>query len=220
MGASGVALPPPLIYQADSTNIQSSWVSDIDARKHHLYIAVSPSGWSNDDIGLAWLQQVFDVATKESARRKYRLLVIDDHGSHVTKRFLTYCHEHKILVAIFPPHSTHTLQPLDVVMFKPLATKYSYNLTQRASKSKGLLPVKKGDFFSLFWDAWTSSFTAANIYKAFSATGIHPLEPDVILRRFTEKNPQAASSSVAAPVHPKGQDWRTIVRQMDSLVKG
>lgn len=164
VGVSGVALPPALIYPADSTKVQSSWVSDIDARKHHVYIAVTPSGWSNDDVAIAWLQQVFDVATKATARSKWRLLVIDGHGSHITKRFLTYCHNNKILVAVFPPHSTHTLQPLDVVMFKPLATKYSKNLTQRASKSKGLLPVKKGDFFSLFWDAWTSSFTENNIY--------------------------------------------------------
>ena len=153
VGVSGVALPPALIYPADSTKVQSSWVSDIDARKYHVYIVVTPSGLSNDDVAIAWLQQVFDVATKATARSKWRLLVIDGHGSHITKRFLTYCHNNKILVAVFPPHSTHTLQPLDVVMFKPLATKYSKNLTQRASKSKGLLPVKKGDFFSLFWDA-------------------------------------------------------------------
>ena len=219
VGASGVALPPALIYPADSKKVQSSWVSDIDARKHHVYVAVTPSGWSNDEVAIAWLQQVFDVATKASARRKWRLLVIDGHGSHITKRFLTYCHKNKILVAVFPPHSTHTLQPLDVVMFKPLATTYSKNLTQRASRSKGLLAVKKGDFFSLFWDAWTSSFTETNIHKAFAATGIHPLKPDVILKRFATQQPEAASLSATAPVHPIGQDWRRIVRQLDAIVK-
>jgi hypothetical protein len=39
--------------------------------------------------------------------------------------FIEYCDQNKILLAVYPPHSTHTLQPLDVVMFKPLATGYS-----------------------------------------------------------------------------------------------
>jgi hypothetical protein len=39
--------------------------------------------------------------------------------------FIEYCNQKKILLVVYPPHSTHTLQPLDVVMFKPLATGYS-----------------------------------------------------------------------------------------------
>jgi hypothetical protein len=49
--------------------------------------------------------------------------------------FINYCDEHRILLAIMPPHSTHTLQPLDVVMFKPLSTAYSSALTTHLHKS-------------------------------------------------------------------------------------
>ena len=104
---------------------------DIKAKHHQVYVTVTPTGWSNDDAGLGWLQQVFDVATKDRARRKWRLLIVDGHGSHLSKSFLTYCHLHKILVAIFPPHSTHTVQPLDVVLFKPLSSHYAAKLTRR-----------------------------------------------------------------------------------------
>jgi len=64
---------------------------------------------------------VFDRSTKLKAGRSYRLLILDGHGSHVTMDFIEYCDNHRILLCIFAPHSTHTLQPLDVVMFKPLS---------------------------------------------------------------------------------------------------
>jgi hypothetical protein len=71
-----------------------------------------------------------------------------------------------------PPHSTHTLQPLDVVLFKLLSQAYSNELTNHLHKAQGLIAIKKGDFFSLFWSAWISSFTENLILKAFEATGI------------------------------------------------
>lgn len=40
-------------------------------------------------------------------------------------KFIDYCDKNKILLAIYPPHSTHTLQPLDVGMFKPLVIAYN-----------------------------------------------------------------------------------------------
>ena len=115
--ANGDALPPGLIYKAAQGNVRSTWVEDIKAGKHEIFVTSSPSGWTNNDIGLAWLEQVFDRYTKKKARRSYRLLILDGHGSHLTMEFIEYCYRSKIILAIFPPHSTHTLQPLDVVMF-------------------------------------------------------------------------------------------------------
>lgn len=56
----------------------------MDLERHHCYFTTSPLGWTNDDIGLAWLEQVFDRETKAKARTRYRLLIIDGHGSYLT----------------------------------------------------------------------------------------------------------------------------------------
>jgi hypothetical protein len=104
-------------------------VADVKAGKHDVFITLTLSGWSNNDVTLAWLEQVFDRCMKQKVRRAYRLLIVDGHGSHITKEFIDYCFANRMLLAIFPPHSTHSLQPLDVVMFKPLASCYSYELT-------------------------------------------------------------------------------------------
>ena len=82
-------------------------------------------------MGLAWLKGVFNRYTREKAQRKWRLLILNGHGSHVVRDLIEYCDQHKILLLIFPPHATHTLQPLDVVCFKSLAQNYSNKLQNR-----------------------------------------------------------------------------------------
>ena len=86
--------------------------------------------------------------------------------------FIEYCDQNQILLLVFPPHSTHTLQPLDVVMFKPLSQAYSNALTTYLHAGQGLISIKKGDFFPLFWQAWVLSFKENTILKSFKATGI------------------------------------------------
>jgi hypothetical protein len=147
------ALPPSLRYQAALGAMQSSWVEDVEAGEHSVFITSSASSWSNNNIGLAWLEQVSKRYTKPKARSFYRLLILDGHCSHFTKDFIRYCNKHKILLAVFPPHSNQTLRPLDVVMFKPFSSDYSKELTKYLHKSQGLLSTKKGDLFSLFWPA-------------------------------------------------------------------
>jgi hypothetical protein len=137
-----------------------------------VFVTSSSSGWSNNDVGLAWLKQVIDCCTKAKAQQSYQLLIVNGHGSHLTKNFLEYCHRNCILVAILPPHSIHTLQLLDVVMFKPLSGAYSSELIDHLHRSQELVPIKKGSFFLLFWKAWKSSFKKELVLKSLEATGI------------------------------------------------
>jgi hypothetical protein len=127
--ADGTPLSPGLIYQSKATKIWSSWVEDIH-QDQPAFVTTTTSGWTNEDTGLQWLIQVFDRETKARARQSWRLLYVDGHGSHVTLRFLEYCAANRILVARFPPHATHTVQPLDVVVFKSLSSAYSREHTE------------------------------------------------------------------------------------------
>ncbi|KAF1359592.1 hypothetical protein EJ07DRAFT_166150 [Lizonia empirigonia] len=74
-------------------------------------------------------------------------------------------------------------------MFKPLSTAYKRHLTDVLHNSQGLLQIRKGDSFPIFWAAWKDPFTVANIQKSFEATGIEPKDPGVILQRFTHTPP-------------------------------
>jgi hypothetical protein len=91
--------------------------------------------------------------------------------------FIKCCNDNKMLLAAFPPHATHTLQPLNVGMFNPLSNAYSTKLAGYLQDSQGLLNLTKGDFFPLFWRAWVNVFKPPLIKRSFKATGIHPANP-------------------------------------------
>jgi hypothetical protein len=148
--ADGTSLSPGLIYQASTSNIQDSWLQDFDPELHSCFFASSASGWTNDELGYAWLTNIFDRETKDKARRRWRLLILDGHGSHLTMKFIDYCDTNRILLMTYPPHSTHSLQPLDVGIFSPLSTTYSKNLEDFLHKSMALSHITKQDFFRLF----------------------------------------------------------------------
>ena len=78
------------------------------------------------------------------------MLFVDSHSSHVTTSFLKAAMDLKILVVIYPPHSTYRLQPLDVGCFAPLATYYSQNLEAFTSSLEGLTRMSKQQFFKVF----------------------------------------------------------------------
>jgi hypothetical protein len=207
--ADGSRLEPSLIYQSASSSIQDSWLQAFDPDDHQARFASSPSGWTNNNIGLAWLKQVFDRSTKLKAGRSYRLLILDGHGSHLTMDFIEYCDCNQILLAIYPPHSTHTLQPLDVVMFKPLSSAYSSQVAGFIERCQGLTSMSKRDFYPMFIAACEASFKKDTILKAFEATGLSPLEPEVILKQFNQPA-QLGQSSDSDSSALSASDWRKI----------
>ena len=107
----GTALPAGLIYSADTFNIQDSWLDGFDPKEDSTFFASSPSGWTNEQLGVEWLTTIFDRFTKAKARngRDPRLLFVDGHSSHLSMAFLDYCLKNRIHIAKFPPHSTHRL---------------------------------------------------------------------------------------------------------------
>ncbi|KAF1925617.1 DDE-domain-containing protein, partial [Didymella exigua CBS 183.55] len=141
----------------------------------------------NDEVGLAWLEQVFERETASKTRGSWRLLILDGHSSHITMAFIDYCSRHKILLLIYPPHSTQTLQPLDVGCFSPFGNNYSKEVTEQLHQSQALTGIKKRHFYKLFRASWYKTFNSELVLAAFKATGISPLNPAIILDRFQNK---------------------------------
>ena len=180
--ADGTFIPPCVIYCAKSGNLQDSWLHDFDPEEHTCHFASSEKGWTNDKLGLKWLE-IFDRYTREKARRgrDWRVLWVDGHGSHLGIEFLSWCIDHRIHVALYPSHSTHRLQPLDIGLFSPLASYYSTNLSNLIAATNGLLPIGKREFFALFWPAFQKAFSEKNIKHAWANAGLWPWDPDSVL---------------------------------------
>jgi hypothetical protein len=128
--------------------------------------------------------------------------------------FIEYCDQNRILLAVYPPHSTHMLQALDVSMFKPLSTAYSNEVSAFMERSQGLTSMSKRDFFPLFYRAWQISFKETTILKAFEATGLLPFNPEVILKRFNTSSSSDSESSALST-----SNWRKTERLLRQVVK-
>lgn len=211
--ADGTALPPALIYQGASNDLQNSWMDDLN-EQDKAYFTSSANGWTCNDLGLAWLRR-FDRDTRHKGNRR-RLLILDGHSSHINMALIALADSLRILILVLPPHTTHRLQPLDVGLFSPLANAYSKRLDAYTHGGLGWVSMTKRLFWPLFRDAWEASFTVKNIQKAFETTGIWPLNPSITLNRLRK-----ASSHLHTPsrLPPLSTATPLTVRGIRRLVK-
>ena len=184
--ADNTALTPAIIYQADSQDLQDTWLAEFDHTSERAAFAASRKGWTSNQLGLAWLHNVFEPETRSKAGGRHRLLIADGHSSHLNLQFIEACDRLGIILVILPAHSTHRLQPLDVGIFGPLASAYSREHNNWFSKNEGFTHFGKRHFWPLFRNAWSSAVTSSNISSAFRATGIFPYNPEYILSPLRE----------------------------------
>lgn len=158
-------------------------------------IAVSDSGYSNDVLSLDWLRH-FDQHTKKKSKGKYRLLILDGYGSHHTFEFVTYAEQNDIILFGLPPHLTHLLQPLDVVVFQPL--KHWHSQAIDLLVRDGVEQITKVEFLQIIQDVRKKAFKESTIRSAFEKTGIWPFNPAIIIDHIKELHPR----EVTPPLQP------------------
>ena len=178
VNALGWCLPPMIIFKG-KRYIESWFCSDLP---HDWRFEVSPNGWTNDEIGLRWLQKLFIPATTSRTRGRYRLLILDGHGSHLTPEFDKICTDNDVIPICMPPHSSHLLQPLDVGCFAVLKRSCSVLVDQQARC--GINHIDKLDFLAAYPHARTDAFKTTTIQNAFKATGIVPLNAEPVLSKL------------------------------------
>jgi hypothetical protein len=199
----GWNVPPVIIFEGKVH--QSTWYSD--TLPLDWVIGVSENGWTDNELGLKWLEHVFEKHTAHRTKGVYRLLILDGHGSHVTPEFDLFCKEHSIITLCMPPHSSHLLQPLDVGCFAVL--KQSYGRQIEGYMRNGVNHINKPDFLRAFHAARTEAMTLANIQSSFAATGLVPHNPERVLSKLHTqlKTPTPPSTSYANNAPASTQAW-------------
>ena len=144
INATGLALPPCIIFKG-KVFIQARF--EDSALPHDWLFELSPNGWTSDDIGLRWLQDLFIPSTIARTKGKYRLLILDGHGSHLTPKFNEICSQNIIPICM-PAHSSHLLQPLNIGCFAVL--KRSYSGLVETKMRLGINHIDKLDFLEAY----------------------------------------------------------------------
>ncbi|KAI7975922.1 hypothetical protein EIK77_009204 [Talaromyces pinophilus] len=219
VGSTGKVVPPLIIFKSGSN--QAEWY------KHPILppdwsITHSPNGWTSDELGLQWLERIFEPNTRPNTVGASRLLILDGHSSHLTPGFDQACKRFNIIACCMPAHSSHILQPLDVGVFSVLKRLYGAAVESRIRK--GIHHVDKVDFLEMLYKVRIETYTTQNIKGGFSHSGIVPYDPQKVLSQLqivirertpAQSRPSTSSSANWSPKTPYNS--RTLERQAKSV---
>lgn len=177
INAVGLSIPSFLILTG--LMIQSSWVNN--DLSNDVVISTAETGYSNDWLSLEWLKH-FDKHSAKTQKGAFRLLLMDGYGSHHTIEFIEYCYQVKIIPFGLPAHTTHLLQPLDVVVFQPL--KHWHSEAVKEAMSHGDETFTKVEFLNAFNTFRNKAFKKSTILSAWKAVGLVPFNPSIVLDKM------------------------------------
>ena len=80
--------------------------------------AVFPSGWMHVHVFENWFMEYFITFVADD--QKPVLVIYDAHESHLAFKTVEAAMENNIKIVLYPPNCSHALQPLDLVVCKPL----------------------------------------------------------------------------------------------------
>jgi hypothetical protein len=57
------------------------------------WVTATKKGWTSKEMGLHWLEDVFDPETRDLPNNRVWLLLMDGHSSHVDNLFIEKAHQ-------------------------------------------------------------------------------------------------------------------------------
>jgi hypothetical protein len=158
-------------------NLQTTWFPS-QSVPDWLY-TTSENGWTSNEIGSEWLKRIFIPETDPGSGR-WRLLILDGHGSHIDIEFMWLCKQHRIWVIYLPPHASHILQPLDLSSFSVIKSSYRCQIRDLSALDDAA-PIKKERFVIYYNEARIQGLSERVIRAGWRAAGLCPYNPDLVL---------------------------------------
>ncbi|SCO92648.1 related to transposase [Fusarium oxysporum] len=134
------------------------------------YYITSPNGWTDDHIGIEWLERVYLPQTTPADDSDARLIILDGHRSHATDEWMATCFLNNVYWCYLPAHCSHGLQPLDNGVFNALKAAYRRELEMFASLTDSA-PMDKVNFIRAYVKARRVGMTKKNKLSGWSVTG-------------------------------------------------
>jgi DDE superfamily endonuclease len=145
-------------------------------------LAVTDNGWSNDSMAMNYIKHFNDSSHSTEPIGDYRLLILDGHGSHATFQFKKFYHDNRIILLYLPAHTTHKLQPLDIIIFGPQAEFYSQEVDQYSRYNGD--GVTQREYLDWIIKARAKANTESNILSAWEKSGLIPFNPNIVLDKL------------------------------------
>jgi hypothetical protein len=144
------------------------------------------SGWMQEAEFLVFVKH-FAKHTNPSETNKV-LLILDNHGSHISIPVIDFCRQNFVTLLSFPPHTSHKLQPLDRGVYGPFKKFFNIFADQWMKNHPGKR-LTIYDLPSIAKQALSAAATPRNILSGFNCTGISPFNREI----FTDAAPSTVT---------------------------
>ena len=185
ISAAGDVIPPMIVLKGKRH--MAKWYDESIPLDGGALIGVSDSGYTNSELALEWIKH-FHRHTKQRCAGRKRLLLFDNHETHLTMEFIEFADEKGIVLLTLPPDTAHILQPLDVGVFQPY--KHHHSQAVNAAVKDGAIDFNKLDFLACISDVRKKTFKSGTITSAFKKSGVYPPNADTVLSKLPQLEPQ------------------------------
>ncbi len=144
--------------------IQIAWTNTWSYSMYEIFT----NDWIDNELDLTWLKKLFHLETKHLDDR--RLLIINDHASHVFVEFVEFCWKMNIVSLCLSSHITHYLQSLDVDCFASLNRAYRKKLNEK--NKTNVVHIIKFDFLDFLEKARRNIMNETTIMSNFAKTNM------------------------------------------------
>ena len=184
--AAGEYAYPGFIHKATNVNSANAAYSQTftDRTGKEVTFAATKKG-NMDEFLFQSLLKTLAPQMKASPTRPV-VLVLDNHGSHVTWGSLVVAKSVGIEILGLPPNTTSAFQPLDAGIFGVFKRQLGRLKAERLARHHGL-PLCKMDVISLVLDAVDKACTPEVIKRGFRITGLYPVSEEELLAHILEK---------------------------------
>jgi len=116
-----------------------------------------------------WLESIFIPSTAHIGRPL--LLIFDGYSSHVSLKIVNLLKDNSIICLMLPSHTTHALQPVDIVLFN--SVKNDWLKIVKNHLKEGNKSIKNSDFPRLMKKLFVEkkAFCPTRIVSSFSRSG-------------------------------------------------
>ncbi|XP_037047986.1 uncharacterized protein LOC119082540 [Bradysia coprophila] len=168
--AAGIQTPPMLVYayKRMPSNILLNLPADWS-------VGISDNGWQTQNTFMDYISNVFCKWLTESNIKLPVILFIDGHKSHISLTLSEFCSAHQIELVALYPNATHIIQPMDVVVFKPLGAAWEIKLKDWKINHE-FAKIDKKDIAPILSESIKAVDYAGLLQTGFKRCGLFPFD--------------------------------------------
>lgn len=171
--AAGNTIPPFFLFPRK--NMQTTFLENASIGSVGF---ANESGWMKQDEFIKFIAHF--IKHSNATKNSPKLLLLDNHSSHLSIGALDMAAENGVTLLSFPPHCSHRMQPLDVSVYGPVKAYYKSQCNAWMRNNVGkVLEIRH--IPSLVETTLDLALVPRTIKSGFEATGICPFNPDIFV---------------------------------------